>query len=152
MLFRTSATAASAGHRRLPVGAEAQRSPSDGTVDREQPDAVDAQQARRRQRLACEAAALGDAQARHVLPLAVRRHRLDVRDLLAQVPVLRARRVERGVDGEDQDVAAAQHQVLEEGAGALLGAVARDGDDLGAEALVELGLADREAGERALLE
>ena len=127
MLFRTSATAASAGHRRLPVGAEAQRSPSDGTVDREQPDAVDAQQARRRQRLA-------------------------VRDLLAQVPVLRARRVERGVDGEDQDVAAAQHQVLEEGAGALLGAVARDGDDLGAEALVELGLADREAGERALLE
>lgn len=58
--------------------------------------------------------------------------------------------VKRGVDGEDEDVAAAQNEVLEKGAGALLGAVAGDGYDLRAEALVELGLADREADERAL--
>ena len=58
--------------------------------------------------------------------------------------------VERGVDGEDEDVAAAQNEVLEEGAGALLGAGAGDGDDLCAKALVQLGLADREADERAL--
>jgi hypothetical protein len=61
------------------------------------------------------------------------------------------RGVKRGVDGEDEHVAAAQDQVLEEGSRALFGAVAGDGDDLGAEAPVELGLADREADERALV-
>ena len=133
---------------RLPVGAEAERAPADGAVDREQADAVDAQQAGGRQRLPGQATALGDAQARHVLALAVGRDGLDVGDFLAEVLV--GRGVERGVDGEDEDVAAAQDEVLEERAWALLGAVAGDSDDLGADALVELGLADREADERAL--
>lgn len=60
------------------------------------------------------------------------------------------RGVERGVDGEDQDVAAAQNEVLEKGPWALFGAVAGNGDDLCAETPIELGVADREADERAL--
>ena len=134
--------------RRLPVGAEAERAAADGAVDRQKAHAVDPQQAGGGERLPGEAPAVGDAQARHVLALAVGGHGLDVGDLLAEVLVRGG--VERGVDGEDEDVAAAQNEVLEEGAGALLGAVAGDGDDLCAKALVQLGLADREADERAL--
>lgn len=149
VLLRLGCGAAAARRRRRAVGAEAERAAADGAVDREQADAVDAQQARRGQRLPRQPPALGDAQARHVLALAVGGHSLDVGDLLAQVPVRRG--VKRGVNGEDEHVAAAQDQVLEEGSRALLGAVAGDGDDLGAEAPVELGLADRDADERALV-